>query len=455
MRQEDQLPIQTLLPMQARPRRCALAALALFAACAGAGSVRAQPENGPEKGAEKPAESGALARLVGSAPFKAARQALADDHERFVAEIITLTEIPAPPFKEEARARAFAAMLKASGLADVTMDSLGNVVARRPGRDPSLPPLIVAAHLDTVFPEGTDVGVRREGTRLLAPGIGDDTRGLAQLLALVRAMDRARISTRRDLVFVGNVGEEGAGDLRGMRHLFASHPAARNAAGFITIDGSGAARITTTGVGSRRFRLTFAGPGGHSFEKFGIVNPVAALARTVSGLYAVPVPAEPRTTFSASIIGGGTSVNAIPAKAFVEIDIRSAAPAEIARIDRALHDIAQAAVDEENAARSTAMGRITVSFETIGDRPAGTTLPSSALARHAHDMAVLMGLQPAFIAQSTDANVPMSLGIPAIAIGTGGRGGGEHTLGEWIDVSKDEAVQGMAVVLGTILASAD
>ena len=430
------------------PRRGALFAVVLFAACAGGASAQtSRPE-----GQRPPA---GLARLVASAPFKAARQALADDHDRFVAEIIALTEIPAPPFKEDARARAFAAMLKASGLADVSLDSLGNVVARRPGRDRTLPPLIVAAHLDTVFPEGTDVRVRREGNRLMAPGIGDDTRGLAQVLALVRAMDRAGIRTRRDVVFVGNVGEEGAGDLRGMRHLFATYPGAKDAAGFITIDGSGAGRITTTGVGSRRFRLTFAGPGGHSFEKFGIVNPVAALARTVSGLYAVPVPAEPKTTFSASVIGGGTSVNAIPAKAFVEIDIRSAAPAEIARIDRALHDIAQAAVDEENAARSTAMGRITVTFETIGDRPAGITPPSSPLARTAHDMATLMGLEPALIAQSTDANVPMSLGIPAIGIGTGGTGGGEHTLGEWIDVSKDATVQGTAVALGTIMAAAE
>ncbi|WP_371432191.1 M20/M25/M40 family metallo-hydrolase [Novosphingobium sp.] len=410
----------------------------------------------PASAAKAPGElARELERLLASPRFAAAREALRADHARLVDDIVTLTEIPAPPFGEEARGRAMAAMMRAGGLPDAAIDGIGNVIATRRGTTPALAPLIVAAHLDTVFPAGTDVKVRREGTRLMAPGIGDDTLGLAVMLAMVRAMDRAGIRTERDIVFIANVGEEGPGDLRGMRHFFAQDPRAKQAAGFITIDGAGAGWITTRGVGSRRWRLVFDGPGGHSFDKFGIVNPLAALARTVTGLYGIPVPAQPRTTYSASVVGGGTSVNTIPAQVFLDVDIRSESPAEIDRIDTALHAIATAAVDEENRARSTDGGRIAVTFKPIGNRPAGTTPETAPLAVIAATAARAAGFAPHFEPLSTDANVPMNLGIPAIAIGAGGDGGGAHAPSEWIDVAEDASVRGAAAAMATVLGAAN
>lgn len=414
----------------------------------GAGPALAKAD---QKAPQVPQE---LAAVLASKRYAAAREALRLDHARMVEQLVTLTEIPAPPFGEAARGSTFAALLRGTGLTDVTTDAVGNVIAVRKGIDPKAAPLVVAAHLDTVFPAGTDVKVRREGTRLMAPGVGDDTRALAVLLALVRAMDKAGIRTARDLIFIGNVGEEGPGDLRGTRHFFANDPRAKLAAGFITIDGAGSGLITTRGVGSRRYRLTFSGPGGHSYGKFGIVNPLAALAKTVTGLYAVPVPAEPRTTYAASVVGGGTSVNTIPNEVFLEVDMRSESPAEVARLDAALHDIAARAVDEENAARKTDSGKVSVAFKPIGDRPAGSTAEDAALVRIAAAAAKSQGLDARFGAQSTDANVPMSLGIPAIAIGSGGTGGDAHAPSEWIDVAEPASLAGMNAALATILGAA-
>jgi acetylornithine deacetylase/succinyl-diaminopimelate desuccinylase-like protein len=279
--------------------------------------------------------------------FRRATQILRDDHQRLVNEIITLTEIPSPPFGEQARGKEFAALMRASGFTDVAIDQVGNVIATRPGKDHTLAPVILAAHLDTVFPAGTDVHVRREGTRLMAPGIGDDTRGLAVLLAIARAMNTAGLQTDRDIMFVGNVGEEGPGDLRGMRYLFSKNERAKHAAAFISMDSSGASGIVIHGVGSHRYHIVFSGPGAHSYMKFGAVNPLVALSKTVTGLYTIPVPTDPKTTYSASVVGGGTSVNTIPAKVFLDVDIRSTSPDEINRIDTRLHQIAAEAVAEE------------------------------------------------------------------------------------------------------------
>ena len=405
-------------------------------------------------GGRTPLPASPAEATVGSPAFAKAKEALRRDHDRFVAEIVFLTEIPSPPFGETARARAYADLMRKSGIEDVRLDGIGNVIATRPGRDRSKPPLIVAAHLDTVFPKGTDVKVKRDGTRLAAPGIGDDARGLAVLLAFARAMDAGHIMTDRDIMFVGTVGEEGAGNLRGVRFLFENDPRARGAAGFITVDLNGADRIVTRHVGSRRYRILFSGPGGHSFDKFGIVNPAVPMAKTIAGLYNIRVPDAPRTTYTASIVGGGTSINAIPAKAHVDIDIRSLAPEEIERIDRELRTIARAAASEENAARSTEYGAISVSFEPIGDRPAATVDEQSGLGSIAFAASRAAGFEPQFVAVSTDANLPASLGIPAIAIGTGGRGGGEHSLEEFIDVEIEESLRGMLAGLATILASA-
>lgn len=421
-------------------------AFALALAGAPAGAKETKP-----KGPPVPAE---LADVLASKRYVAAREALRLDHPRMVEQIVTLTEIPAPPFGEAERGTSFAALMRGTGLADVTTDAIGNVIAVRKGSDPKAAPLVVAAHLDTVFPAGTDVKVKREGTRLSAPGIGDDTRGLAVMLAVIRAMDRAAIRTTRDIIFIGNVGEEGPGDLRGTRHFFANDPRAKGAAGFITIDGAGAGLVTTRGVGSKRYRLIFSGPGGHSYGKFGIVNPLAALAKTVTGLYAVPVPQSPRTTYSASVVGGGTSVNTIPNEVFLEVDIRSETPQEVARVDAALHEIAARAVDEENAARQTDGGKVTVTFKPIGDRPAGTTPDEAPLVRIAAAALRANGIEPSLGAQSTDANVPMSLGIPAIAIGSGGTGGGAHAPHEWIDVTEGPSLAGINAAMATILGAA-
>ena len=395
-----------------------------------------------------------VASILANRQFKAAATELDAERDRINDETIRLTQIPAPPFKEGERARTYAEMMRQNGLQEVTTDGIGNVIGMRPGRQHDLPVLVVSAHLDTVFPEGTPVTVRREGTRLLAPGVGDDSRSLAVLLGFVRAMDKAGIRTRRDIVFVGDVGEEGQGDLRGIRYLFEHDPRAKHAAAYITMDSSGSQDITTIGVGSKRYRLTFAGPGGHSYMAFGLVNPLVALSNVVTRLYSLQVPTSPKTTYSASVVGGGVSVNSIPSEVFLEIDLRSADAGELAKLDTELHTIVDRAVSEENSTRDTSKGRITVSYNKIGDRPAGHTDEKSPLASGAADAARAFGYTPKFIAVSCDANIPMSLGIPALGIGSGASGGREHSPDEYIDVAEPNNVRGMSVGLTTVLFAA-
>src|SRR5690606_36883340 len=233
--------------------------------------------------------------------------------------------IPAPPFKERARAEAYLGMLRDAGLRDVEMDPEGNVMGVRPGTGRG-GMLAVLAHLDTVFPEGTDVRVRREGDRLFAPGVGDDTRGLAMLLTIIRAMDAATIRTRDDILFVGNVGEEGEGDLRGVKYLLQQGRYRGRITPLITVDGSDQAQIVTGALGSRRYRVRFTGPGGHSYGAFGLVSPAFAMGNAMTRLAATPVPAYPRTTFNVGVVGGGTSVNSIPTEVFMTVDLRSESP---------------------------------------------------------------------------------------------------------------------------------
>ena len=395
-----------------------------------------------------------VASIIANRQFKAAAAELDAERDRINDETIRLTQIPAPPFKEGERARIYAEMMRQNGLQEVTSDGIGNVIGVRPGRQHNLPVLVVSAHLDTVFPEGTPVTVRREGTRMLAPGVGDDSRSLAVLLGFVRAMDKAGIRTRRDIVFVGDVGEEGQGDLRGIRYFFEHDPRAKQAAAYITMDSAGSQDITTIGVGSKRYRLAFSGPGGHSYMAFGLVNPMVALANVVTRLYSVQVPTSPKTTYSASVVGGGVSVNSIPSEVFLEVDLRSADAEELAKLDTELHAITDRAVSEENSTRDTSKGSITVSYKKIGDRPAGHTDEKSPLAAGAADAARAFGYTPKFIAVSCDANIPMSLGIPAIGIGSGARGGREHSPDEYIDVAEPNNVRGMSVGLTTVLLAA-
>ncbi|CAN5761067.1 M20/M25/M40 family metallo-hydrolase [soil metagenome] len=400
-----------------------------------------------------PTSDGRAAALVASPAFKAAVAKLDADHERTVTDIVTLTEIPAPPFKEAARGKAYLAMLKAHGLTDVEMDREGNVMGVRPGaRTKGKGPYVVlAAHLDTVFPEGTDVKVRREGSKLMAPGVGDDTRSLAVLLAYLRAMDAAKIKTTADILFVGNVGEEGAGDLRGTRYLFNTGKYKGRISAFFSMDGNDPSRVVDQGVGSKRYHVVFRGPGGHSYGAFGMVNPMAAMAKAVVDRYSIKPPTEPKTTYAASVTGGGTSVNAIPGEVFMDFDMRSESAAELAKLDTKLVAILNAAVEGENAARSTRYGKVSVEVKVIGERPAGATDPKAAIVAATHDAITALGYTPLHEASSTDANVPMSLGIPAVTIGSGGKGGRAHALDEWIDVEKGPSVKGMSVGLAALL----
>jgi len=393
--------------------------------------------------------------IVRSPAFKQAVATLDREHERTVADIVTLTEIPAPPFKEAARGKAYMAMLKEAGLSDVEMDAEGNVMGLRRGAGPAGAPLVVlAAHLDTVFPEGTPVKVRREGTKLYAPGVGDDTRSLAVLLAYVRALDAAKIKTKSDILFVGNVGEEGPGDLRGMRYLFGKGKYKDRVKAFFSMDGNEAARVTYGAVGSRRYRVAFHGPGGHSYGAFGIVNPMAAMGHAIDQLYEVKVPATPRTTYSASVVGGGVSVNSIPADVWLEVDMRSEDKTELANIDAKFLAILQEAAAHENAARSTRVGKVTVEPKLIGERPTGHTSADALIVATAAAAARAAGYTPELGASSTDSNIPISLGIPAVTIGSGGTGGRAHSTDEWIDVAKPESLRGMTVGLAAVLAMA-
>lgn len=399
------------------------------------------------------AASAKVGRIVATPAYRKAVQALDAGHERWIADTIALTEIPAPPFKEAARAAAYRDMFAARGLQDVEIDEEGNVLGLMKGRGGG-GLVIVSAHLDTVFPEGTDVKVRREGEKLFAPGVGDDSAGLATQLALVDAIGAGGIRTRDDILFVGTVGEEGLGDLRGVRHLLTKGKYRGRASAFFSIDGGGLDSIVIGGAGSRRYRVTFRGPGGHSYGAFGIVNPMTAMSQAVVDLYKVQVPSDPKTTFSASVVGGGTSVNAIPESAWMEFDMRSESPTELAKLEASLMAIVGRAADAENHARSTATGRITIEPKMIGDRPAGQTPESADIVQFATAAYKVQGIDVNYASASTDANLAISLGIPSITISRGSSGGGAHSPGEWLGIEKADNVKARTIALTMILATA-
>ncbi|MBY6089900.1 M20/M25/M40 family metallo-hydrolase [Maritimibacter alkaliphilus] len=391
-----------------------------------------------------------VAAITASDAFKTAQTTLRDQHDLFVSEIIELTEIPAPPFMEERRSLAYEQKFLALGLEEVHRDEIGNVLGIRRGRGNGQM-ICVAAHLDTVFPEGTDCTVRREGTKLFAPGVGDDTRGLAAVLAFIRALDAAGIETEQDLLFVGNVGEEGKGDLRGMRHLFTKGKYRDQIAGFFTVDGLRLEEVTTTAIGSYRYRVAFDGPGGHSLAAFGTVNPAYALGTLLTGMAGWEVPESPRTSYCASVVGGGTSVNAIPEQIWIEVDLRSESQSELDRLDGLFHGLIAEATAAENARASTVHGEIVARIERIGNRPAGATPHDSRIVQAAFAALPLFGFEKSTGSSSTDANIAMSLGIPAIRLGSGGDGGRAHSLDEWIDVEIEESLRGLNAGLATIL----
>ena len=398
------------------------------------------------------AQDAVVRQILDSPQFAAATAFIEKDQPRFVKELIALTEIPAPPFKEARRAKVYLEMLRQAGLADVEMDQEGNVMGVRKGTG-GAGLVAVVAHLDTVFPEGTDVKVKRAGTRLNAPGVGDNTRGAALMLAIIRAMQAASFQTTSDILFVGNVGEEGEGDLRGVKFLMQKGKYKGRITRFIAIDGGDQSSITRGGVGSRRYRVTFKGPGGHSYGAFGLVNPAYAMGNAIARFSRIQVPQEPKTTFNVGVVSGGTSVNSIPYQMEMLVDMRSVDCAELKKVDDQFLAIVREAVDEENKTRSTREGKVSADPRLIGDRPCGETSLDSPIVQVTAAVVRAFGLTPAYGISSTDSNLPMSLGIPAVTIGRG-PGARAHALDEWTDVEPKADVQAVQVAMTIILAVA-
>jgi tripeptide aminopeptidase len=346
---------------------------------------------------------------------------------------IQITEIPAPPFQESVRAAYMKKALTASGLR-VETDRAGNVIGEWPGSSPEI--VMITAHLDTVFPSGTDVRVKREGGRLLAPGISDNGTGLAALLAISSAFSDAKIKTSKTILFVADVGEEGEGNLRGMRALVETYK--KRLKYVIALDGAATEYVTTAALASRRVEITVTGPGGHSWSDFGAPNPIHALGRGIARFVTVRVPESPRTSFNIGEISGGTSVNSIPSSAQMKVDLRSESEAELSKLEGFLRDAVKAGVDEEmSAARERGMGasgsQLNLKIDVLGIRPAGELPEDSPLLAALLAADAQLGNRSRRERSSTDANIPLALGIPAISVGAGGRSGGAHTLEEWYD----------------------
>lgn len=389
--------------------------------------------------------------LLHSPEIQKAFRFIDQSHEETSEELIRICEIPAPPFKEEARGLYIRRRFEELGLARVRTDREGNVIAERPGlsKDPSV---IVSAHLDTVFPEGTDVRVKREGRRLYAPGISDNTCGLVSLTALARALESGGVKTDGTIYFVATVGEEGQGNLRGVRHLFTEGEFVRGAGAFISLDGPGVERITHRALGSRRYRVTVSGPGGHSWGDFGIVNPVHALGRAIARFAAYPAPLSPRTSYNVGLIDGGSSVNAIPESASMTVDLRSVSNGEIEKLEAFLRRVVELAVREENSQRAMSGTSLDYEFEQVGDRPSGETPIQSEIVQAAISCSRALGIEPRLDCSSTDSNIPISLNIPAITIGAGGISNNCHTLMEWYDPAGRELGLKRLLLLAVALA---
>lgn len=356
---------------------------------------------------------------------------LLEDADATLEEQIELTKIPAPSFMEEERGRVYKTKLELLGLADIQEDRHGNVFGTRYGNGRG-PRIFVCAHLDTVFPNGTDIVVRQEDGKVYAPGISDDGRGLAAVLTLVRAFNETNIQTEGDIIFGATVGEEGLGDLRGVKGLFEDR---NDIDGFISIEPGHPERITYLGTGSHRFHITYKGSGGHSFGDFGIPSPIHVLGRAISKIGDIKTPAEPKTTFNVGMITGGTSVNTIAEEASMLLDMRSNSAEELIQLEEQVMNILHTAAEEENNRWNSHKTAIEVSIKQVGDRPAGTQNPQSEIVETTVAAVASLGLNPELSqAFSTDSNVPISLGIPAVTLGGGGSdSGGFHTLEEYFD----------------------
>jgi tripeptide aminopeptidase len=380
--------------------------------------------------------------------MRVALDATVRNEPHFIDEQVRICEIPAPPFMEEARGKELERLFRAMSLQDVRIDRVGNVIGVRPGKNPR-PNVVFAAHLDTVFPEGTNVKVTREGTLLKGPGIGDDCRGLGALLAVIQALNDAKLQTEGTLTFVADVGEEGLGDLRGMKELFGATLKDR-VDKFVSIDGTGLG-ITNVGVGSYRYRVSFKGPGGHSFGAFGNANPIQAMGRAIAKIDAFDVPSNPKTTFNVGRVGGGTSVNSIPFDAWMEVDMRSSDKASLEALHSRFKAAVAEAVQEENE-RWKNKGAVSAVTELVGYRPAGMTPEGWPIVQTAIAVTKTLGATVKPGESSTDSNVPMNLGIPAITIGSGGVGAGTHSPDESYDTKDSVRGTQRALLLAIELA---
>lgn len=383
-------------------------------------------------------------RLQASGPVQQGLAFLAEDHQNTINDQIAINEVAAPPFQEQTRAQYYRDRLAAAGLADVQEDSEGNVFGVYKGVGGG-PRLFVSAHLDTVFPEGTDVSVTEKDGLLCAPGIADNARGLAAILSVIRALRQVGVQTVGDIVFGGNVGEEGLGDLRGMKAFFRDQ---QDIDGYIAIDGVKEQIITFLATGSRRYEITYHGPGGHSWNAFGLPSAIHALGRAIASIGEIRTPTDPKTTFTVGTISGGTSVNSIAAEATMLLDLRSASETELTKLEAAVMPLLEAAAAAENARWNSS--EIQVAIKRVGDRPAGRQAADAPIVQAAWAATTVVGLEPEFgPASSTDANLPMSLGIPAIRLCGGGKEGNNHSLNEWYDPSN--AYRGPQKIFMTLL----
>jgi acetylornithine deacetylase/succinyl-diaminopimelate desuccinylase-like protein len=377
--------------------------------------------------------------LAAQRPVHAAFAWLHGNPKKIIDWQAELVAIPAPPFGEAARGQWLAARFSEIGLSSVETDSIGNVFgwlpAARLSPESTGPVVVLSAHLDTVFPAETPLHPVIQGDRLEAPGACDNGAGLAGLLALAQALIHSQTQLASPLIFIGNVGEEGEGDLRGVRHLYRQSALAGRIAAHIVLDGAGAEQAVTRALGSRRFRVTVTGPGGHSFTDAGTPNPIAALASALASIAETALPQEPRTTLNLGTISGGTSVNAIPESAQAAVDFRSTSPEQLVRLEVALHRAVEDAVNRANAkaqsSRTDSRGLLSFAINLIGDRPAALLPANSPLMEALLAVDRHLGLRTEQRLGSTDANIPLSLGVPSLSIGAGGEGGGAHTLAEW------------------------
>ena len=369
------------------------------------------------------------------------------NQERTLASQVTIAEIPAPTFHEAEKAKFLASEFRRVGLTNVEIDSQGNVFGWREGEVKDA--FVVAAHLDISFAPGVNTKVRKEGARWYGPGLSDDGRGLAALLVMAEAMNHAGIKTHQTILFVANVGEEGLGDLNGVRYLFKQSPYRDRLREFISIDGTNPARIVSGGTGVKRYLITLRGPGGHSYGNFGRPSPIHAAGRIIDRLADMEVPKVPKTTFNVGRISGGTAVNAIAEECSFEVDLRSENPGVLDKIEVKLFEAVRTGVEDENKARAASKTSLKVETKLVSNRPAGQTPESSPLVKAAQWAAAATGQTPELTFSSTDANIPISLGIPALTMGGGGKSDNAHSLAEWYEPAN--AWKGPQAVLLTIL----